>query len=89
MPTLSLQDIDAAIDREMASPQVPLLTGIEKALPYPSSAVRLSLHSDIEQRLWMWPEEELHLCRRVGSHRAAQLRLRKGRLHKHHSSSRL
>ena len=39
VPALSLQDIDAAIDKEMASPQVAALT------------VRITLHSDTTQRL--------------------------------------
>ena len=88
VPTLSLQDIDAAIDREMASPQVSPLTVIGRGY-IPASAVWLILHSDHVQRLWMWPEEEVPVCRRVGNRRAAGLRMRKGRLHKHHSSSHL
>ena len=55
VPTLSLQDIDAAIDREMASPQVSPLTMTGQTLPQPSSGVWHRLQSDITQRLWMRP----------------------------------
>ena len=53
VPTLSLQDIDAAIDREMASPQVSSLTVSWAILNQSSSEVCFRLQSNIDQRLWM------------------------------------